>query len=237
MDNLANRTDYLTDMKHEIEITEARIKELGFENKDLKRRQKILSKDLMSGSSFLEKLLFEEEMLHMAKKKYDKYDNIYKETSRKVREFTEKTEEYQQILETRVHQYHEQGDYIAEEENLERFEELQAQKEQLSKYESVYKRNYLMKLKELENLVSSISKHDQIIQETTGNIQNMRNEIDTISSMVRVNRKRNSVSMLQEPRDSSKSGRRSTVLDMSMENRAPEQSPLQNDKNQPPTAR
>lgn len=30
VDNLANRTDYLTDMKHEIEITEARIKELGF---------------------------------------------------------------------------------------------------------------------------------------------------------------------------------------------------------------
>ena len=78
----------------------------------------MVSRDLMSGSSFLEKLLFEEQMLQLAKKKFNKYDSTYKESVRKVRDFTEKSTEFQGILEKRVHQFKEQEDYIAEEENL-----------------------------------------------------------------------------------------------------------------------
>ena len=52
----------------------------------------MVSKDLMSGASFLERLLFEEQMLHLAKKKYEKYDNAYKESMRKIRDLTEKEE-------------------------------------------------------------------------------------------------------------------------------------------------
>ena len=78
----------------------------------------MVSRDLMSGASFLEKLLFEEQMLQLAKKKFNKYDTAYKDSVRKVRDFTEKTTEFQGILEQRVHQFKEQEDYIAEEENL-----------------------------------------------------------------------------------------------------------------------
>ena len=74
-----------------------------------------------------------------------------------------------------------------------------------------------MKLKELENLVASNNKHDQIIQETEANIMSMRGEIDTISSMVNLNsRKRHSVSVMQAPSKGSKSARRSIVLDTSI---------------------
>lgn len=94
---------------------------------------------------------------------------------------------------------------------------MQAQKTNLAKYETVYKRNYLMKLKELETIVNSISKHDQIIADTENNIRSMRAEIDQISSMVvNSNRRRSSISVMQSQANEARSGRRSIALDNSM---------------------
>lgn len=50
----------------------------------MKRKQKLASKDLLSGPSFLERLVIEEEALHYARKKYEKYDQIYKEAMAKI---------------------------------------------------------------------------------------------------------------------------------------------------------
>jgi hypothetical protein len=47
-------------------------------------------------------------------------------------------------------------------------------KEALGKYEPIYKRNYLMKLKELEQVVNSVQKHEKIIGDNEGHINNMR---------------------------------------------------------------
>ena len=44
----------------------------------------MLSKDLVNEHTFLDKLLFEEEALHFANKKYEKYDKIYKEAVSKI---------------------------------------------------------------------------------------------------------------------------------------------------------
>ena len=61
---------------------------------------------------------------------------------------------------------------------------MKKQREVIGKYEPVYKRNYLMKLRELDSLVSSITKQEKIIQETQTNILSVRQEIDTITQMV-----------------------------------------------------
>ena len=74
-----------------------------------------------------------------------------------------------------------------------------------------------MKLKELEQLVNSISKHDELIQETEGNIKKIREEIDSISAVVVSSRKKHSVSVMQQPRRASKSGRRSIMMDTSVD--------------------
>lgn len=57
--HLTNKTQYLQEMADQIEIAEAKIKEIVLENKDLKRKQKLTSKDLVAGASFLEKLVSE----------------------------------------------------------------------------------------------------------------------------------------------------------------------------------
>ena len=46
------------------------------------------SKDILSGATFLEQLVKEEEFLHYANKKYDKYEQLYKTHLNKIREFT-----------------------------------------------------------------------------------------------------------------------------------------------------
>jgi hypothetical protein len=89
-----------------------------------------------------------------------------------------------------VEQFARQENFIAEEIHLEHYEELRKQRDAIGKYEPIYKRNYLMKLKELETLVNSLTKHDKIIHENEANILAMRNEIETISAMVGAQRKR-----------------------------------------------
>ena len=67
--------------------------------------------------------------------------------------------------------------YVQVEIHFDRFEELKKQRETIGKYEPVYKRNYLMKLKELDALVNSIGKQERIIQETQTSILSVRQEI------------------------------------------------------------
>ena len=54
-----------------------------------------------------------------------------------------------------------------------------------------------MKLKELESLVNSVSRHDRVIQETEVNIDSMRIEIKETSALVGNHRRRN-VSVKQD---------------------------------------
>lgn len=51
----------------------------------MKRKEKLIAKDLLLGPNFLEKLVIEEEALHYARKKYDKYEQIYKEATAKTK--------------------------------------------------------------------------------------------------------------------------------------------------------
>ena len=84
----------------------------------------------------------------------------------------------------------------------------------------MYKRNYFMKLKELETLVTSCKRHDVAINENEGNILTMRSDIDALSSMMvskkQEGRKRTGSSMYLKPKQMSKdkrSGNNRTVLD------------------------
>lgn len=65
----------------------------------------------------------------------------------------------QKAIDLRVEQFARQENFIAEEIHFERYEELKKHKENVAKYEPIYKRNYLMKLKDLEGLVNSINQH------------------------------------------------------------------------------
>jgi hypothetical protein len=101
----------------------------------------------------------------------------------------------------RVEQFAKTENYIAEEIHYERYEELKRQREVVGKYEGVYKRNYLLKLKELEALINNISKQDRIIQETEANVVNVRMEIDTISQLIGAQRKRFHSSLLSKKQE------------------------------------
>lgn len=69
--------------------------------------------------------------------------------------------------------------------------------------------------------MNSVTKHDQVIQETEANILSMRGEIDQISSIVaanNINRRRSAMSVMQsqsQANNGSKSGRKSIALDAS----------------------
>jgi hypothetical protein len=63
--------------------------------------------------------------------------------------FQEKISELQKAIDLRVEQFSRTENYIAEEIHFDHYEELKKQKEAVGKYEPIYKRNYLMKLKEL----------------------------------------------------------------------------------------
>ena len=108
----------------------------------------------------------------------------------KIGRFREKNQELQRAIDLRVEQFSRTENYIAEEIHFEHYEELKKQKETISKYEPIYKRNYLMKLRELENIVHSLAKQDRIITETETSIVSVRTEIDLINQLVGTQRKR-----------------------------------------------
>lgn len=58
----------------------------------------------------------------------------------------------------------------------------------LKKYESPLKRNYLLKLKDLDLLVQSVTHHDKVITETEQSIIAIRAEVDSIGSILSAKR-------------------------------------------------
>lgn len=117
----------------------------------------------------------------------------------------EKNAELQKAIDLRVEQFSNGENYVQEEIHFERYEELKKQREVIGKYEPVYKRNYLMKLKELDGLVNNIAKQEKIIQDTQVNILAVRQEIETITQLVgQQQRKRyHSTTMAKKQQDSS----------------------------------
>lgn len=81
----------------------------------------------------------------------------------------------QKAIDLRMEQFTRQENYIAEEIHFERYEELKKHKDGIGKYEPIYKRNYLMKLKELEALVANIGKQEKIINDTEASNMMVRN--------------------------------------------------------------
>lgn len=125
----------------------------------------------------LDKIMIEEQKLTRIFKQHKKHEETMRMLTEKIDRFKEKISELQKAIDLRVEQFSRQENFIVEEIHFEHYEELKKQRDAIGKYEPIYKRNYLMKLKELETLVNSLSKHDKIIHENEANILNMRNEI------------------------------------------------------------
>lgn len=147
-------------------------------------------------------------------KQHKKHEETIRILNEKIDKFREKITELQKAIDLRVEQFSRQENFIAEEIHLEHYEELKKQRDAIGKYEPIYKRNYLMKLKELETLVNSLTKHDKIIHENEANILAMRSEIEAISGLVGAQRKRFYSSMASKKKERSSREKPSGVAEM-----------------------
>lgn len=227
---LAAKPNLLDEMTREGSHLQSRIKQIRKDNKDLKRNAELQGRDLINNTSILDKLMIEEQKLTRMFKTHRKHEETIRIVTEKIEAFREKIVELQRAIDLRMEQFARQENFIAEEIHFEHYSELRKQKEAIQKYEPIYKRNYLMKLKDLEALVNSIAKHDKVIQETEASILTMRSETEAISSLVGAQRKRYHSSLLPSRKPERPEQPHNETLPVVLANPAP--TPTSNDKNE-----
>ncbi len=88
--------------------------------------------------------------------------------------------------------------WVEEEANMEHYDHLLKQKQRGEKNDAAYKRNYLLKLRELEALITSTSTHESTINEAELSLLNVNKEIGALSELIGISRKRDNTPMLKE---------------------------------------